>query len=163
MKNARYIVDAVYQQDGRLGVVGHGRTKKFDDLSNAVKYFHSPDCTNLCGRMGGTTKKIIAKEIFCDLSIEENEGKIGAKIKPIGDFNSNEPYYIIDEFEDDGCEYSSCGGSTFKIISYRDLNQLVQEGLPYVKGKSIIAHGLELKFKESELERKIKNEVDENY
>lgn len=160
MEKTRYIVDAVYQSNGRLGVVGSGGTKKFNNLSNAVKYFHSPDCTSLCERMRGrgTTKKIIAKEIFCDLSVEENEGKIETKIKSIGDFNSNEPYYIIDEFEDKGRHYSSCGGSAFEIVSYKDLNQLVQEGLPYVKGKSIIAHGLELKFEKSELERKIENE-----
>lgn len=129
-KQARYVVD-------RVGEGKHGRAQVFDNLTKAVEYFYSHEYEET-----GDGREFIAKEVSYQLEVDENKRQI--TVVPIGDFQSKEPYFLVDEY---GNEHEGWGPG-YDITSYEALSKLVKEGLPKVKGKSIIAHELELKLED---------------
>ena len=129
-KKARYVVDRVGE--------GRGGTNVFYCINHAVEYFYSPGFKRVEGG-----KRFVAKEIFYSLDVDESRGKMKIQVTPIGDFPSMEPYYLVDEYQGTYDTYGGeVSGTMCKITSYEDLNQLVQNGLPEVRGKSIITHGI---------------------
>lgn len=131
-KHDRYFV-------GRVGEEWNNRAERFTNLSDALKTKFRYDCTG--DYEGGSGKIFVAKEISYKLIADEKTGKVN--IVPIGDFESKEPYYLIEEY------YYSLDGWEHTTTSNRNLTRLLtKKELPELGVAFHLAHGLELKVNE---------------
>ena len=123
----QYFVDRVGKGKGNLHI--------FTNLPTAIKYFYSHEFKKIKGG-----KRFIAKETSFEIKIDEQNNIVKIEVSPtIPEAIGTKPYYLIDKHTENQETYC-------EITSYKTLPELVQKGLPTVKGERIIVRGLELKF-----------------